>query len=113
MALNPFRAVRLAIVALGPVSRMAPYLTRQLLGCILVIVFASTAHGTSVRAVDMAEMLEQSAVVFEGRVISLQARQDSGTGTIHTYVIFQVLDVLKGEYSKALEYYSNSLVCVP
>lgn len=75
------------------------YITRQLLGCILVTVFASTAHGTSVRAVTMAEMLGQSALVFEGRVVSLQARQDSGTGTIHTYVIFKVLDVLKGEYS--------------
>ena len=99
MALNPSRAVRLAVVALGPVARMASCLARQLLGCTLAIVFASAAHGTSVRAVDMAEMLEQSALVFEGRVISLQARQDSGTGIIHTYVIFEVLDVLKGEYS--------------
>ena len=80
-------------------SGAVPYLIHHLLACILVTVFASTAHGTSVRAVDMAEMLEQSALVFEGRVISLQARQDLGTGTIHTYVIFQVLDVLKGEYS--------------
>ncbi len=99
MALNPSRAVRLTVVALGPVSRVASYLTRGLLGCILVTVFASTAHGTSVRAVNMAEMLEQSALVFEGRVIGLQARQDSGTGNIHTYVNFEVLDVLKGEYS--------------
>ena len=80
-------------------SGAVPYLIHHLLACILVTVFASTAHGTSVRAVDMAEMLEQSALVFEGRVISLQARQDTGTGTIHTYVIFEVLDVLKGEYS--------------
>ena len=83
----------------GAVPLAAPCLTHHLLACILVTVFASTAHGTSVRAVNMAEMLEQSALVFEGRVTSLQARQDSGTGTIHTYVIFEVLEVLKGEYS--------------
>jgi len=47
----------------------------------------------------MAEMLEQSALVFEGHVISLQARQDSGTGIIRTYVIFEILDVLKGQFS--------------
>jgi hypothetical protein len=47
----------------------------------------------------MAEMLERSRLVFEGSVISLEARQDSDTGMIHTYVVFEVLDVLKGQYS--------------
>ena len=61
--------------------------------------YACTAHATSVRAVNMAEMLERSALAFEECVISLHALQDSGTGTIHTNVIFDVLDVLKGEYS--------------
>lgn len=78
---------------------LASYLTHQVLGCILLTALASTAHGTSVRAVSMAEMLEQSALVFEGHVISLKARQDAGTGIIYTDVTFEVLDVLKGDYS--------------
>jgi len=104
MALNPSRSLRLAVVALVTTAQCtcrsaASYVTRQILGCILVIVFASATHGTSVRAVSMAEMLQQSELVFEGRVVDLRADRDPGTGVIRTYVIFEILDVLKGEYS--------------
>jgi hypothetical protein len=70
-----------------------------LLAIVLVAVYSSAAHGTSVRAVSVAEMLQQSEFVFEGRVMGLRPDQDPSSGIIRTYVSFEILDVLKGEYS--------------
>jgi hypothetical protein len=68
-----------------------------LLGLLLI----GSAHATSVRQVSVEQMLAGSDFLFEGRVVSQQARAlgpAGGKGIIYTDVTFEVLDVIKGEY---------------
>ena len=62
----------------------------------LLAVLASTAHATSVIEITLEEMLQHSALVFEGRVIRVQVHENSRRG-IQTRVTFEVTDVIKGE----------------
>jgi hypothetical protein len=55
-------------------------------------------HASSVRQVTMDEMLQQCQFVFEGKVLSLEAEENSQK-RIHTYVAFEIQDIIKGEYS--------------
>lgn len=52
--------------------------------------------GSSVRQTTVAEMVEHSEFVFEGRVTKIEARDDADGRRIHTYVLFEILDVIKG-----------------
>jgi hypothetical protein len=54
-------------------------------------------HAASVRQVTLNEMLAACPLVFEGRVTAVEAQEDSRGGRIHTYVTFEVQDVIKGE----------------
>ena len=54
-------------------------------------------NATSVRDVSMDELLQQSQFVFEGTVTAIEARQNSQK-RIHTYVTFEITDIIKGEY---------------
>jgi len=64
----------------------------------LLLISISFGHAASVRQVTMDEMLQQCRLVFEGKVLSLEARENSQK-RIHTYVTFEILDIIKGEYS--------------
>ena len=64
--------------------------------CLLLLV--NTAEGTSVRGVSLEEMLNNSELVFEGRVINIESRMTHSGSNIHTYVVFDIIDVIKGEY---------------
>jgi hypothetical protein len=55
------------------------------------------ANATSVSDVSIDEMVQKSQFVFEGRVIAAEAR--STQARIHTYITFEIIDVLKGEYN--------------
>ncbi|MBC8554128.1 MAG: hypothetical protein H8D23_31345 [Candidatus Brocadiales bacterium] len=55
-------------------------------------------HAASVRQVTMDEMLQQCQFVFEGKVLALEAKENSQK-RIHTYVTFKIQDIIKGEYS--------------
>jgi hypothetical protein len=59
-------------------------------------------NATSVREASMDEMLRQSQFVFEGTVTAIEARENS-QNRIHTYVTFEITDIIKGEY------HSNSI----
>ncbi|MDY0222921.1 MAG: hypothetical protein RBR67_17460 [Desulfobacterium sp.] len=63
----------------------------------LFIVFISCSHAASVRQVTMDEMLLECQFVFEGRVLSLES-EESSPKRIHTYVTFEIIDTIKGEY---------------
>jgi hypothetical protein len=54
-------------------------------------------HASSVRQVTMDEMLQQCQFVFEGKVLALEAKQNHQK-RIHTYVTFEIHDVIKGNY---------------
>jgi len=55
------------------------------------------AFASSVREVDLGQMLRGSELVFEGRVQQVVARADPGGRWIRTYVTIAVTDVVKGQ----------------
>ncbi|MGB5716068.1 MAG: hypothetical protein WBN81_03140 [Gammaproteobacteria bacterium] len=61
-----------------------------------VFVVSSTAYATSVVEVTLEEMLQNSALVFEGQVTGVQVRE-SGNRDIQTLLTFEIIDVIKGE----------------
>ena len=64
---------------------------------VLLLMPISYGNATSVREVSMDEMLQQSQFVFEGTVTAIEARENSQK-RIHTYVTFEITDIIKGEY---------------
>ncbi len=56
-------------------------------------------HASSVREVSLNEMIQKSQFVFEGTVTVIEARGNSQK-RIHTYVTFEITDVIKGEYPR-------------
>ena len=58
----------------------------------------SYGNATSVREVTMDEMLQQSQFVLEGTVTAIEARENSQE-RIHSYVTFEITDIIKGEYN--------------
>ena len=61
-----------------------------------VLVVSSTAYATSVVEVTLEEMLQNSALVFEGRVIDVKVHENANR-VIHTQITFEIDDVIKGE----------------
>lgn len=66
----------------------------------LFLISISYGHAASVRQVTMDEMLQQCQFVFEGTVLTLEAKENSQK-RIHTYVTFEIQDIIKGEYSSS------------
>ncbi|WP_457673350.1 hypothetical protein [Thiolapillus sp.] len=54
---------------------------------------------SSIKQADMAEITRDARLIFEGRVIGTRVEQAPGSRAIHTWVRFEVLDVIKGDYS--------------
>ena len=69
-------------------------------GCLILTVFLLTlaAHASSVVQVTFSELVNSSQFIFEGRVVDKRAELDTQS-MIHTYVTFEIQDVLKGAYS--------------
>lgn len=57
----------------------------------------SNGNAASVREVTMEEMLQVCQFVFEGKVISVEAKEDSRK-RIHTFVTFRINEIIKGEH---------------
>jgi hypothetical protein len=58
--------------------------------------FASVVVETTVK-----EMMDASELVFEGQVIDVVSKVDMSGHQIHTFVTFQISDVIKGNYSQS------------
>ncbi|MEZ5584913.1 MAG: hypothetical protein R3F37_21010 [Candidatus Competibacteraceae bacterium] len=63
----------------------------------IMLVASASAFASSVRQVSLNEMTAVCEFIFEGRVIGQQVKTSGDSGTIHTAVTFEVLDVLKGD----------------
>lgn len=63
----------------------------------LLLMPISYGDASSVREVSLNEMLQQSQFVFEGTVTAIEARENSQK-RIHTYVTFEIKDIIKGKY---------------
>ena len=46
-------------------------------------------------------MMSASELVFEGQVVHVISKLDPNSSGIHTYVTFQILDLIKGKYPQA------------
>ena len=64
---------------------------------VLLLMPICYGNATSVREVTMDEMLQQSQFVFEGTVTAIKTRENSQK-RIHSYVTFEITDIIKGEY---------------
>jgi len=65
---------------------------------ILFLLPISYLDAASVRAVSMDELLQQSQFVFEGTVTGIEAKENNQK-RIHTYVTFNISEIIKGEYA--------------
>ena len=68
------------------------------LSAALVLSGPLPALRASVLAVSLERLSTRSELIFEGRVLSVESTLDPDQIGIHTYVTFQVDDVIKGEY---------------
>ena len=65
---------------------------------------AVNVNASSIKQVGINELIEQSELVFEGRVISSDARWNDTKTLIKTFVTFEVDEVISGDYQlKAIE----------
>lgn len=75
---------------------------RKIAQCTLLLLFCSyTAYSTATTllGMDIDKVAQEAELVFEGEVLLREARQDSNSGIISTYVTFAIHDVLVGDYS--------------
>jgi hypothetical protein len=64
---------------------------------VLFLMHSPKVDATSVLEVSLDAMLQESELVFEGTAISIEAKQN-GPKRIHTYITFEIKDIIKGEY---------------
>ena len=75
-------------------------LTSILWPLLALILVPGTLLASSIKQANLAEVTHDAQLIFEGRVIGARIEQAPGTRTIHTWVRFEVLDVIKGSYDK-------------
>lgn len=66
---------------------------------ILCINGIGAANASSIRQIHMDEMLKTAELIFEGKVIKSEARWLANGITIKTFIVFEVEEVISGEYS--------------
>ncbi len=73
--------------------------TSHFIALLVFMALAPISYGNaaSVREVTMAEMLQMCQFVFEGKVISTEAKEDNNK-RIHTFVTFRIQEIIKGEH---------------
>ena len=71
-------------------------LKRILLAAWLAVSAALPAFATSVLPLDLGQVIDQSAVAFQGTVVDNRSGRDPQTGMLVTMTTFRVDDVLKG-----------------
>lgn len=65
------------------------------------IVFSSfQAYGSSYKSLNFKEVVNKSGLVFEGRVVEKEFKIPEDRNRIYTYVTFEILDIIKGDYNQ-------------
>ena len=65
-----------------------------------MMVFMQAAHATTILQVHMDSMLKTAQLVFSGRVLSSEARWLEDGSTIKTFIVFDVQEIISGNYSE-------------
>ena len=64
----------------------------------MILIPISYGIAASVKEVSMGEMIQGCQFVFEGKVVSIEAKENSNK-RIHTYVTFEIQEIIKGKHS--------------
>jgi hypothetical protein len=73
-------------------------MTRWLMAALVAaLVHFTPAHATTVRALDIDDLVAGSAVVFDGTCTGNRTERDAQTNLVVTYTTFAVRDAIKGE----------------
>lgn len=83
-------AARRALATAGAVS---------LLALVLLLLPFKSANATSLFSMSIDEVAGKARLVFEGTVLNREARVDTASGIIYTYITFAVDEVIKGSFS--------------
>lgn len=76
----------------------------RLLGVVVSgLLLTSAAQAATVRSFSMQELVDRSAVVFEGKVIGTRVVQGASPKEVRTLVTFEVLDSIKGASGQTVE----------
>lgn len=95
--------IELKTMSIFQITRqLLTFQTVQMVRCYLIIatfaLLSSTANATTILGMDIDAVAQEAEFIFEGEVIHSETRQESGSGIISTYVTFDILDVIKGDY---------------
>jgi len=75
-------------------------LARRFIPYVILLFLPVLACASSIERVDMAELTGNARLVFEGRVIAKRIEHTPGSRAIHTWVTFEILDLIKGQYDQ-------------
>lgn len=64
---------------------------------VLACLYSGPSFASTVLEMSFAQVVEHSELVFEGQVLSVQPRR-MNDGSIHTFVVFEIIEVVKGDY---------------
>lgn len=70
----------------------------RMIGLLVSFWLCSAALATTLVQMSFDEIVASSELVFEGRVVSVEARE-TGPRSIYTYVKFDIIDVVKGDFA--------------
>ena len=68
------------------------------LAVLLMGMVSLSCNATTLLGMDIDDIAREAELIFEGMVLVTEARQESNSGIISTYVTFQISDVIKGDY---------------
>jgi len=67
----------------------------------MVYMFIANANASSIKQVNLNQLIEQSEFVFEGRVVSSDPRWNDAKTLIKTFITFEVDEVIAGDYQQS------------
>gem|GEM_PF-101459 len=65
----------------------------------LCLQLSASVEATTILGMDIDQVAADAELIFEGEVIHRETRQDQNSGLINTYVTFNVIDVIKGDFA--------------
>jgi len=76
------------------------YLSRVIFITVLLITLMVNSNASSIQQFDVSELIEKSELVFEGRVLSSEARWNENQTLIQTFITFEVSEIISGSYEQ-------------
>lgn len=68
---------------------------------LLSLVFIANASASTVKQIGVDDLIAQSELVFEGNVLSAESRWNDSKTLIKTFITFEIIDVISGEYQQS------------